>query len=208
MSSGAAESPDRDAEKTAKFFVHLWAEAVLRHIERVRTCRRQFDHSVEVAVSAFFGPGDPAGALEQVDEDFRTRWAEEHTLVWSAHQMEQWTRRLAKERGEKQQRMDRMLVNVRSALEHLDKAGLSEIYAYVKDLDAKNTRSLRELPDMKLMIGTSGDLLFGLLKPAVIEESARTLVQSIDRERESEAEAAELAHFEDDDYDEDYDEDG
>ena len=50
------------------------------------------------------------------------RWAEEHTLIWAAHQLEQWSQRLAKERGEEPPQPDELLAKVRNAVEHVDDA--------------------------------------------------------------------------------------
>ncbi len=59
---------------------------------------------------------------EDIERNFRVRWTEEHTLVWGAHQLEQWTRRLAIERGEDAPDPDAVLATVRNALEHLNEA--------------------------------------------------------------------------------------
>lgn len=89
---------------------------MLRQAERARAVRersarewRQFDYMEDWSPTS-----------EELDTTFREQWAEEHTLVWTAHQLERWEGRLRKERGEAPVEPDELLKNVRDALEHLD----------------------------------------------------------------------------------------
>ncbi|MFF1920193.1 hypothetical protein ACFVW8_06400 [Streptomyces sp. NPDC058221] len=52
----------------------------------------------------------------------RAMWAEDHTLVWAAYQLEQWQARLAKERGKPAPQRSEVLRLARNSLEHLVEA--------------------------------------------------------------------------------------
>jgi hypothetical protein len=93
----------RDPEETCRSFVQVWAEAVMRQVERVREVRKKA-HSMGRAYERGFGP-------DEIDlaRCFREQWAEEQTLVWAAHQVERWARRLAEEWCEEPPRRDEVL---------------------------------------------------------------------------------------------------
>lgn len=50
----------------------------------------------------------------------RELFAEEHALIWAAHQVERWAQRMAEERCDDPPPRDDVLANVRNVLEHLD----------------------------------------------------------------------------------------
>ncbi|MFG1626261.1 hypothetical protein [Kribbella sp. NPDC049227] len=101
---------------------------------------------------------------------WRQRWTEDHTLVWSIHQLDRWARRLAKERGKPIPDEDPLLRNVRNALEHLDEALFDEEHSAEPGDDPKTNRSLRNLPGGRLDIATGGKL-FGNLELGELEGS-------------------------------------
>jgi hypothetical protein len=110
--------------------------------------------------------------------NFRAQWAEEQTLVWAAHQVERWARRLAKERGEPAPPPDKVLANVRNALEHLDEAEFDDSYAVPGD----RSRSLRALPNGRLAIELGDRLAFGLIDVDELERRALAVVGAIEDE--------------------------
>jgi hypothetical protein len=78
------------------FFVWTWAEAVIRQLDRVRTTQQKWADDFRAADRMEeWGPID-----DVLERNFRIRWTEEHTLIWAVHQLVQWSRRLAVERGE------------------------------------------------------------------------------------------------------------
>ena len=82
------------------------------------------------------------------------------------------------ERNEPPPALDSVLANLRNALEHLDEAELGdELYA---EAGATRNRSLRALPDSRLLIGTHGRLLFGLVDPDDVERRALLIVSAIE----------------------------
>lgn len=109
----------------------------------------------------------------------RAQWAEEHSLVWAAYQVERWAQRLAEERGEDPQPRDEVLVNVRNALEHLDEAEFKDGHAVPGH---SGNRSLRKLPGDRLPIGTGYSLAFGLIDPSELERRALGVVATIEDE--------------------------
>jgi hypothetical protein len=118
-------------------------------------------------------------------QNFRSEWAEEHTLVWAAYQLERWARRLAEERGEEVPPVDEVLANVRHALEHLDEAEFQGNDA----LPGDRSRSLRALPDGRLALETGSRLAFGLISVKELEDRALGIVRSIEDELMAEAES-------------------
>lgn len=76
--SEAEAETKSEAEETAKYFVQVWAEAVIRQAERTRAIRtnsamddRAYDRAEE------WSPHE-----SQLFHNFRVQWAEEHMLVW------------------------------------------------------------------------------------------------------------------------------
>jgi len=108
-------------------------------------------------------------------------------LVWAAHQLEQWSQRLASERGQDPPKADLVLKRVRDALEHLDDAEFEGFYAVPGD-PSKRNRSLRALPDSPLtMIAVGDELAFGLIDAKELEDRALAVVRRIEDELEQEA---------------------
>jgi hypothetical protein len=133
-----------EQDEQARFFVEMWAEAVIRQLERVREWREK--DAVDQRNYYRDKEGDPTE--EDMARNFRTRWAEEHMLIWAAHQLERCIKRLAMERDKPLPADDDALTNVRNALEHLDEAELVDDYAIPGPLGSN--RSLRALPDGRL----------------------------------------------------------
>lgn len=114
-------------------FVRLWAEAVVRQAQRSREANRRS----EVDDRMYERNDGPAlmGAIneETLRDNWRTAWAEEQTLIWSAHQLERWQARLAKERGQETPQQNEPLRLMRNALEHLDELDLDEGWAMLPE---------------------------------------------------------------------------
>jgi hypothetical protein len=112
-------------------------------------------------------------------ENFRVQWVEEHTLVWAAHQLEQWTHRLALDRFEEPPEPDEVLAIVRNALEHLDEADFDEGHAIPGPLGSN--RSLKMLPkgELQIALGAGQGLFLGdLRQPDATEPGADHLACS------------------------------
>ncbi|GAA2417576.1 hypothetical protein GCM10010404_90170 [Nonomuraea africana] len=162
-------------------FVRMWAEAVLRQVERVHTMREKLhrdDRNYERME-------DWSPTEEDLQENFRSLWTEEHTLIWSAHQLERWSRRLARERRQEPPEHDRVLADVRNALEHLDDADFDDGHAVA--VTGGRTWSLRALPGSRLQIAAGGDLSFGLINGAELQSRALAVVRRIEDELEEAA---------------------
>lgn len=78
---------------------------------------------------------------------------------------------------------------MRNALEHLDDADLDDETAYATAGTVRSNRSLRALPGSRLLIGTSGPLMFELVDPADIEQRATTIVAAIEQAEDDDVEA-------------------
>jgi hypothetical protein len=184
-------------------FVRTWAEAVLREVKRVRKIRKKDaedsrDHD---------RMEDWSPTQEDLERNFRTVWAEEHTLVWAAHQLERWSQRLARERGQEPPEADPVLKSVRNALEHLDDAEFKDLYAIPRELPGEDAdkrkskddpnRSLRALPDSRLTIAVGGELAFGLIDANELEGRALAVVRGVEDELEQEVIDRYLALLED-----------
>ncbi|MFE2207240.1 hypothetical protein [Streptomyces rubiginosohelvolus] len=172
-----------EAEEYALMFVRSWGEAVLRQAERARAMRKKF--AVDDRNYERMEDWSPSEA--DLERNFRTLWAEEHTLVWSAYQLERWRARLHRERGQEAPSQDKVLATVRNALEHLDEAEFEEGGFAVARADRGNSgRSLRELPGGGLPIEVGG-VLFGLIAPEEVEARALKIVSTIEDELERDA---------------------
>jgi hypothetical protein len=143
------------AEDTCRSFVQMWAEAVVLQDEHVRRIRRKADADGR----AYERMEDWSPTELDLARNVRSQWAEEHTLVWAAHQVERWARRLAKERGEEPPPRDQVLADLRNALEHLDEAQYNGGHAV--PVPGDGSRSLRALPNSRLAIETGHRLAFG-----------------------------------------------
>jgi hypothetical protein len=157
----------------------MWAEAVMRQVERVREVRREAD-SIGRAYERMedWSPGEL-----DLARSFRAQWAEEQALVWAAHQVERWARRLAEEQGEYPPPRDEVLANLRNVLEHLDEAEFEGGNAVPGD----RSRSLRALPDGRLPLMTGNGLAFGLIDVGELETRALGVVGTVEDELMQEA---------------------
>jgi hypothetical protein len=183
---------DHADEEYSLTFVRTWAEAVLRQVERVReiskkkaTDSRNYDR-IE----------DWSPTEEDIQRNFRSAWAEQHTLVWAAHQLEQWSQRLASDGGHQPLEADPVLKRVRDALERLDDAEFTDLYAVPGDVGKRN-RSLRALPGSRLMIAVGGELAFSLITAQELEGRALAVVRGIGDELEQSGLDRYLAMLED-----------
>jgi len=170
-----------DAEPHCRSFVQTWAEAVISQVKQVRQLRLDAARRGR-AYERMDGHGPD---ILDLQKDARTLWAEEHKLVWAAHQAERWVRRLAIERGEEPPPRDKVLADLRNALEHLDEAefdGHNAVPGSAKD-------SLARLPDGRISIATGHGRAFGLIDVEELERRALAIVQGIEDEFIQEAES-------------------
>ncbi|MER7901571.1 hypothetical protein ABTX62_37445 [Streptomyces sp. NPDC096046] len=127
--------------------------------------------------------------MEVLEENFRAQWAEEHQLVWAAHQLERWDARLRRERGQEPRREDPFLKDVRDALEHLDEVDFAQDQADPPVL-AKGKeyigRAIRKLPGGALDLHLSQTALVGGIPPQAIEARALEAVRAVEQELEQE----------------------
>jgi hypothetical protein len=100
-------------------------------------------------------------------------------LVWAAHQVERWAQRLAEERGEEPPPKDKVLADLRIALEHLDEAGFEGGAAVPKD---RRSRSLMALPGGRLPIALEDGKAFGLIDVGELESRALGVVAAVEDE--------------------------
>ncbi|MEV5010903.1 hypothetical protein [Streptomyces sp. NPDC055692] len=175
-----------EGEETARHFVRVWAEAVIRQARRTREARqvsadnlRAYDRAEDFSP----GPG-------QLEHDFRTQWAEEHLLVWCAHQLERWRGRLARERGETPPPENQDLKLARDALEHLDEASFADDEARSPADKGSAGRALRGLPGQRLRLSLGGGSLFEVLDPERLDQKALEVVKSVEQELADRAVAA------------------
>lgn len=145
----------------------MWAEAVIRQLERVRAIQQKWAAGIRAAERM---DGESGRSEDTLEHNFRMRWAEEHTPIWAAHQLEQWSQRLAEERGEEPPQPDEVLTKVRNAREHLDDADIEKGHA-VPGQRGSN-RSLRALPGGSLAIALGSGLVADLLTIDELEKRA------------------------------------
>lgn len=146
----------------------------MRQVERVRQIRKKADTDDR----NYERMEDWSPAEADLAKNFRAQWAEEQTLVWAAHQVERWARRLAKERGKPASPPDKVLANVRNALEHLDEAQFDDGHAVPGD----RSWSLEALPNSRLAIETGERLAFDLIDVDELERRALAVVGTIEDE--------------------------
>ncbi|MET7816266.1 hypothetical protein ABZT26_36195 [Streptomyces sp. NPDC005395] len=172
--------PQMDSLHTAQEFVQRWAEAVLRQAARTREARKRVAAD-ERAYDRGEVPGLDSWTL---GANQRELWTEEHMLVWSAHQLDRWRARLAKERGEPAPPENEALKDARDALEHLDEAvlGLDSATPPEGGKRKQQGRALRRLPEQAMSLSIGGDKLFEVLDPEVIDREALAVVASIEAE--------------------------
>ncbi|QKW66093.1 hypothetical protein HUT15_36830 (plasmid) [Streptomyces sp. NA03103] len=172
--------PQMDALHTAQEFVQRWAEAVLRQAARTREARKK----VAADERAYDRGEDPGLDNWTLGANQRELWTEEHMLVWSAHQLERWRARLAKEREEPAPPENEALKDARDALEHLDEAvlGLDSATPPEGGKRKQQGRALRKLPEQTMSLSIGGDKIFEVLDPEVIDREALAVVASIEAE--------------------------
>jgi hypothetical protein len=155
--------------------VLMWAEAVVRQVDRVRQQRKKDGadfHSYDQELGA--------PMTYEVRRNFRTTQAEEHTLIWAARQLEKWTQRWAIERDRTPADPDPVLADVRNAMEHLYEAAFDEHAVAVPGPFGSN-RSLRKLPYGSVPRGV-GNRLAGRLAVDDLEERALAMVNKVETE--------------------------
>lgn len=169
-------------EEQAQFFIRTWAEAVLRQAARARTIR----HTAEQDSRNYDRMEDWSPPAYVLEENFRTQWAEEHQLIWVAHQLERWDARLRRERGQRPRPKDLFLKTLRDALEHLDDAEFVNGQAVAPPIltkeDKSKGRALRNLPGGVLDLLLGGGTLVGGVLPLAIEERALQIVRAVEEE--------------------------
>ncbi|MGW1641566.1 hypothetical protein [Streptomyces lavendulae] len=174
------DEPKATGEEVAQHFVRIWAEAVIRAADRARAIR--------VKDAKDFRNAERNEEWSPTDDDLyantRVQWAEDHTLVWSAHQLEVWRARLAKERGQEPQPDNEVLSRLRNVLEHLVDPDLDDWVATIPEgADRKRRWSLRSLPGERFDLGLqSGGSLFGLLESKDLQALAMEVVRSVQAE--------------------------
>jgi hypothetical protein len=169
-----------DAEQYCRKFVQTWAEAVARQVKHVRQMRDKAARQGR----AYEAMGPELGPDElDLARNARQLWADEQALVWAAHQLERWTRRLALERDEEPRPRDKVLADLRNALEHLDEADFDGGAA----IPGEGSRSLAALPGGRLSLRSGGGLAFGLIEVGDLERRALALVDAVEEELMEEA---------------------
>lgn len=93
-----------------------------------------------------------------------------------------------KVRRQKRPKLDARLADLRDALEHLDEAELADGYAVAKP-EGRATRSLRKLPNARILIGWNSGLLFDNISAEEIEERALAAFNSVKPELDGEFDA-------------------
>ncbi len=152
----------------------------MRQVKHVRQMREKAtrDGRVYERMGPELGP-------DEIDlaRNARQLWADEQALVWAAHQLERWTRRLALERDQEPAPRDRVLADLRNALEHLDEADFDGGAAVPGD----GSRSLAALPGGRLSLRSGSGLAFGLIEVGELERRALALVEAVEEELMEEA---------------------
>lgn len=110
--------------------------------------------------------------------------------MWSAHQLERWRGRLARERGETPPPENQDLKLARDALEHLDEAVFVDDEARSPAVAGFAGRALRGLPGARLRLALDGGNLFEVLDPEQLDQEALAIVKSVERDLADRAVAA------------------
>ncbi|WP_433916923.1 hypothetical protein [Streptomyces sp. NBC_01744] len=170
----------KSAEETAAHFVQVWAEAVLRQAARTREVRKRS----AIDERAWERQDDwPGLQTEQIEANWRTVWAEEHTLVWSAYQLERWQARLAKERGEPAPPENKPLRLARNALEHLDELHLEEFSASIPE--GKTPKQAKRMAISSFpgeVLSLDGSVADEVLDHETLDREALNVVRTIQQE--------------------------
>jgi hypothetical protein len=176
------------AEATAQSLIDVWASEVRRLVPEVRALRQQYDLHLQRVEEDVRRLNEGKGGDWSLGEHYtyatwRRFWAAQHHLVWAAHQLERWVRRLARERGTPEPEPDPLLPVLRNALEHLDEAELDGYLVASAGDHPRRNRALRNLPDARLHIGMTADprRLFDLLDSDEVERRALGVVTTADR---------------------------
>jgi hypothetical protein len=178
--SGRFETPT-EAGDYSLLFARTWAEKLRAQVVVSKAATATF---AKKSRQAEYGEDWSPDELD-IERAFRSMWAENVTLIWISHQLEQWLSRLAVELGEEAPKPIDGLRLLRNALEHLNEAEFNDGVA-VPGTGRKNP-SLRELRDRHgyaLFIGSWGSEspLFNLIDPRSVEELATTLLDRLERE--------------------------
>ncbi|WP_406205246.1 hypothetical protein OH807_30505 [Kitasatospora sp. NBC_01560] len=173
-----------ESEEQALQFVRTWAEAVIRQAERARAARVKAARDSK----SFEYMEDWSPTTAELAANFRTQWAEEHMLVWAAHQLERWEGRLRRERGQDPTAEDELLKNIRDALEHLDEVDFKDGSAVPPDAGGGRVtgKALRRLPGEQLWIELQDGSSFEGVDPETVEAHALAVVRSIENDLEQE----------------------
>lgn len=165
-----------EALDASMMLVHVWTETTLRHVERVRSAREEYS----VLSRDLDREWDDALAA-RLSIQWRRLWAEEHELIWAAHQLEKWVDRCSLEQGKNAPPRNRALTDMRNALEHLVEADLSEESVAAAG-DGQRNRSLRRLPGERIHLATGGRKLFETLELDEIDSYARVHLAAVEAE--------------------------
>ncbi|MEH0402911.1 hypothetical protein ACFY7V_03730 [[Kitasatospora] papulosa] len=186
---GDPEIQGGDAEELAAHFVRVWAEAVIRQAIRTREVRKRS----ELDDLAWERNDNWTLTASDLDSNWRRLWAEEHTLVWSAYQLERWQARLAKERGVAAPEENEPLRRARNALEHLDELHLEDYAATVPaDVSPKAARRMAISGFPEQMLSFTGSVAAEVLDPETLDREAMKVVGAIEDELDERAAAAYL----------------
>jgi hypothetical protein len=152
-------------------------------VRQVRHVRQMRDKAARQG-RAYESIGPESGPDElDLARNARQLWADEQALVWAAHQLERWTRRLAAERDREPVPRDRVLADLRNALEHLDEAEFDGGAA----IPGEGSRSLAALPGGRLSLRAGAGMAFGLIEVGELERRALALVDAVEAELMEEA---------------------
>jgi hypothetical protein len=167
-----------DDDDQVRFFVRMWAEAMIRQFKRVQ------EQQEKRAADLWLYDHEPLGIAptdEDLQRNFRVRWTEEHMLIWAAHQLERWIKRLAIDRGEPSPTPDPVLADVRNAMEHLYDADFDEEGGVAPVPGSLGSNwSLRRLPNGQLNIVSGGGRIgVGILTAGELEKRALGIVEKI-----------------------------
>jgi hypothetical protein len=110
-----------------------------------------------------------------------------NTLIWAAHQLEQWSQRLAREREREPPQPDQVLADLRNALEHLNEADLDDGEAMAGLLGSN--RSLRRLPGGGRSIALGGGSIGELIADGELERRALAVLKHVEDVLEAEIQA-------------------
>lgn len=175
-------------------FTRMWAEAVVRQVQAVRSIRVAADLQLrEAERGEDWSPTD-----EDLQRTWREHWVTEHTLIWAAYQLQCWAVRLGNElRSESGRRLmaskidvpdDPILRDLRNVLEHLDEANLVDYFAAADGTPGTSNRSLRRMPGEMLELVLGHHHAFQLIDPDDLERRALVVLEALDAESDAHTE--------------------